>query len=1079
MDDIVGARLERHKSAKSGRASLSRISTLYSTSRASTEGRRPEEIYEVEFQWPEDRPTEMVTTRTYPSNYIRTTKYTLWSFLPVNLFNQFRRFYNIYFLLAAIFVLVEPGLDPTSEIMPLCIVLLITAIKDGHEDYKRYRSDKVANQEVFRRLTPAGDVEDITSRHIAAGDIMVIRKGERIPADLMILGSSGEDGVCYVDTVELDGETSLKRRMAVPLAESCVDPKVISRIYGHIECELPNERLNAFEGIHEEQTKSSGPKGDIHPLGLDSLLLRGTFLRNTRLIYGVVVYAGSDTKIFKNLKQTGLKFSTLERKLNRMIIYIFVLNAILLIVSMCLAYINSAHDGAQSAWYLGEAASKSARDVVGVLMTFFVLYTFLIPISVFVSCEIIRLLQAAFMVWDEGMTSRGGKRMRVHNSNLNEDLGSVEYIFSDKTGTLTQNIMTLSRWWVQGVEYDEAGDPGGLGKALIHAREVEMSKAEELLREFCRCVALCHGTLPTLKDHMPSLPEPTYESPSPDETALLNGLRSSGIWLVSRSKDQLRIRMEEREEIWELLKVFEFSSDRKRMSVVVRNERGIFLYCKGADNVVLPRLSEDPLGPGGESATLERDLTRLSEGGLRTLVMAYRRLSEREWAKFSRHYEKAERALRRREDRMAKAAELIEKNLTLLGASAIEDKLQEDVPETISYLLEMDIRVWLLTGDKQETAIKIGKSSSLISRHMRLMTLNAKSAPDCSVALDEFIEEMREEEADGSVEETALVVNGESLIYVLLMPEITEKFLWVGTRCRSVICCRVTPLQKALVVRMVKKRLGKVTLSIGDGANDVSMIQEAHVGVGIEGMEGAQAVRASDYSFVEFRALRRLLSVHGRYSYLRMTSFLLFSFYKSIVFIAVQFWFGFESAWCAQELYIDQFLTLWNVVFTSAPPVAMACLDKDVDEERIAANPRLYREVKDGLYWNWWVEAGWGLASMYHSAVIFGIFVLAEMDGVMYEHGMSLGDLSQGLWVGTMVWLVVMGKSILLHHHWTWPSYLAFGATVILYLLIMYMLEVIGLVEHDVYGSLNQSGPYYFTLALALAICLLPDYVLK
>lgn len=649
-------------------------------------------------------------------------------------------------------------------------------------------------------------------------------------------------------------------------------------------------------------------------------------------------------------------------------------------------------------------------------MTFFVLYTFLIPISVFVSCEIIRLLQAAFMVWDLDMTSRCGKRMRVHNSNLNEDLGSVEYIFSDKTGTLTQNIMTLSRWWVQGEEYDESKEPGSLGKALIHSREVEIRKeageeeeekedqflpSGELLREFCRCVSLCHGTLPVYEGNEDSdeeeaeendrmiqeddasekrdikyspddHPEPTYESPSPDETALLNGLRSSGVWLVSRSKDQLKIRLEGKEETWELLKVFEFSSDRKRMSVVVRNERGIFLYCKGADSVVLPRLSEDPSSPGRETLALERDLTRLSEGGLRTLVMAYRRLSEREWTKFARYYEKAEHALRRREVKMAKAAELIEKDLTLLGASAIEDRLQEDVPKTISYLLEMDIRIWLLTGDKQETAIKIGKSSSLISRNMRLLILNAKSAPDCSVALDEFIEEMQEEETggghDGQGEEVALVVNGESLIYVLLMPEITEKFLWVGTRCRSVICCRVTPLQKALVVRMVKKRLGKVTLSIGDGANDVSMIQEAHVGVGIEGMEGAQAVRASDYSFVEFRALRRLLSVHGRYSYLRMTSFLLFSFYKSIVFIAVQFWFGFESAWCAQELYIDQFLTLWNVVFTSAPPVAMACLDKDVDEDRIAANPRLYQEVKNGLYWNWRVEAGWGIASLYHSA---------------------------------------------------------------------------------------------------------------
>ncbi|RKP05290.1 hypothetical protein THASP1DRAFT_32875, partial [Thamnocephalis sphaerospora] len=402
--------------------------------------------------------------------------------------------------------------------------------------------------------------------------------------------------------------------------------------------------------------------------------------------------------------------------------------------------------------------------------------------------------------------------------------------------------------------------------------------------------------------------------------------------------------------------------------------------------------------------------------------------------------------------------------------------LQDQVPETIQYLLQCDIRIWLLTGDKQETAVKVGKSSRLITADMNIMALNVKSGPDCSVLLDHFIEEVNRRDQD---DQNALVVDGESLVYILLLPELSKKFLEIGVRCRSVICCRVTPLQKALVVRLVKKQLRKVTLSIGDGANDVSMIQEAHVGVGIEGMEGAQAVRASDYSFVEFKALRRLLSVHGRYSYMRIANIILYSLYKSIALITVQFWFGFYNAWCGRAIYEDHFLTLWNVVYTSLSPIAMAVFDKDVDEDKIALYPQLYKAVKDGRYWNIKLEIGWASAALWHSLAVIASFLLFTKNEIVRADGNPIGYTSEAFLVSNLILMVVTVKIALSIRRWVWIFAATIALSLVANVLFLFGLELFDFLDAPALVELYSLGGHYFLVPIVVCICCLPDYLLN
>ncbi|KAF9947924.1 hypothetical protein BGZ70_002436 [Mortierella alpina] len=869
--------------------------------------------------------------------------------------------------------------------------------------------------------------------------------------------------------------------------------------------------------------------------------------------------------MMRNLKNTGLKFSTMETKLNRMIVGIFVFNAFLLVSSMCFAYVGqrSTYLRAPAAWYThheGAGYTESltdARIFFGQLMNFYVIYTFVIPISVFISVELCRVVQALWMIWDEEMRSyndgplsqaeleelaieqgtdedakrqlqqqrtikaaaaaaaevsesstritidkdggdlvkkdnkkgrfwknarpkflkkkkkapKNWTRMHVRNSNLNEDLGSVEYIFSDKTGTLTRNVMKLSKWHIGGRTFHELQQPGSLGQRM---RDPSISDEEyDLLMAFCRNIAVCHAVLPCEDSNTGEL---LYEAQSPDESALLEALRDNGVVLKAKTKDSVTVEIFGLiTETYKVLKVLEFTSDRKCMSVIIDTPQGIQLFCKGADNVILARADS------GENDTLlmrqlDSTVRRFSIAGLRTLMLAWRPLSPEEYRIFDERYTKAECHIgdgedgsEDREELIRVACETIEGRLRLLGCTAIEDRLQDQVPETIAYLMEADIKIWLLTGDKQETAINIGISSRLISPAMKILVLNVKVERDCRLVLEYFVEKIKERERDE--ERFWQEYHQHSSKAGIELPE-KDRYALV------VICCRVTPLQKALVVKLVRKKLHKVTLAIGDGANDISMIQAAHVGVGIEGMEGAQAARSSDFSFKQFKNLKRLLTIHGRYSYLRMSRIIFFSFYKSICLITVQFWFGFMNGWSGGALYDEYFLTLWNMVFTALLPIAVACFEKDVEEESIGQYPKLYKAVKDGLYWNTLTMAGWGIASFWHSGALFGSIYGSLSHGVVNSASEVMDVSMVGFYAGALVLITVTLKMLLMISHWTMPIFAALGISMIGYLVVFVGLELLGMLEEGVFTSLHTMPLYYLGLLVIPIGCLLPDYTI-
>ncbi|XP_075772592.1 phospholipid-transporting ATPase VA isoform X2 [Pelodiscus sinensis] len=1124
------------------------------------------------------------------NNRLKTTKYTALSFLPKNLFEQFHRLANVYFVFIALlnFVPAVNAFQPELALAPVLFILAVTAIKDLWEDYSRYSSDNEINH--MECLVYCRNEKKYMTRYwkeVEVGDFVQLRCNEIIPADILLLSSSDPDGLCHIETANLDGETNLKQRQVIRRfleLDSEFDPLKFTSV---IECEKPNNDLSRFRGyiIHKS--------GKRDGLDKENLLLRGCTVRNTEEVTGIVIYAGHETKALLNNSGPRYKRSKLERQMN-----IDVLWCVLILIVMCLF---SAIGHGLWVWQYSE--KKPVFNVPGMdgnylspvlaavylFLTMIIVFQVLIPISLYVSIEIVKVCQVYFIHQDKDLyDEETDSQLQCRALNITEDLGQMQYIFSDKTGTLTENKMVFRRCTVSGIEYshdanakrlamyqepdseeeeiaakggtlsqrnsvsshqsikvvhrslstkshrrtgsraeakrasilskhtafsspmekDITPDPNLLEKVNACARSIEIMRSHEQplsqltpelsdIFDFFIALTICNTVVVTSPDQprqkvrvrfelkspvktiedfirrftpsrltsgsnsssssslttsksmnrlgsgifssistestllkleeklahtaqmnnngfslqsgrraigsRPEEEELRYEAESPDEAALVYAARAYNCALVGRLSDQVSVELPHLGRLtFELLHTLGFDSIRKRMSVVVRHPLTdeINVYTKGADSVImdllLPCSSDDPRGKHQKKiqSKTQNYLNLYAVDGLRTLCIAKRVLSKEEYASWLKSHLEAESSIENREELLFQSALRMETNLHLLGATGIEDRLQDGVPEAIANLRKAGLQIWVLTGDKQETAINIAYACKLLDHDEEILTLNAGSLETSAALLDQCLRYIESKFSNNAIDKTAgnmtvgfgplsppsssvnsslgLVIDGKTLAYAL-DKTLEDKFLSLAKRCRSVLCCRSTPLQKSMVVKLVRDKLKAMTLAIGDGANDVSMIQVADVGVGISGPEGMQAVMASDFAVPRFRHLEKLLLVHGHWCYSRLANMVLYFFYKNAMFVALLFWYQFYCGFSGSSMIDQWYLIFFNLLFSSLPQLVTGVLDKNVPAEVLIGVPQLYKsgqnmeEYQPHMFWMNMIDA------LYQSLVCFFI----------------------------------------------------------------------------------------------------------
>ncbi|XP_017784427.1 PREDICTED: probable phospholipid-transporting ATPase IA isoform X2 [Nicrophorus vespilloides] len=1020
----------------------------------------------------------------FVNNRISTAKYSILRFAPLFLFEQFRRWANVFFLMIALLQQI-PDVSPTGRyttLVPLIFILSVSAIKEIIEDIKRHRADDETNhREVYVLRSDAW--KKVKWMHVGVGDIVKVLNNNFFPADLVLISSSEPQGMSFIETANLDGETNLKIRQALPSTATLTSIQPLTKLIGSVECEPPNRHLYEFTGVLHEHDRTS------FPLGPDQILLRGAMLRNTSWVFGIVIYTGHETKLMRNSTKAPLKRSSVDKLTNVQILLLFgILLVMCLICSICNEIWSNAH--ASTDWYI--ALEAIPQNFAYNLLTFVILFNNLIPISLQVTLEVVRFIQAIFINMDREMYyPETDTPAMARTSNLNEELGQVKYIFSDKTGTLTRNVMEFKRCAVGNEVYtlSESQDTESLLVNVrinncfecciqdSHLQHILNDHANaDLLRDLLILLSVCHTVIP---EKMPD-GSIVYHAASPDERALVYGASKFGYVFESRTPSYVEISAFGIIERFEILHVLEFTSTRKRMSVIVRDPSGnLRLLCKGADTMIYERLNNDS---SQHKEVLLQHLEQFATEGLRTLCCAVAELDESEYERWRVIYHNAACSMINREKNVEAAEELLEKNLKLIGATAIEDKLQEGVPEAIATLLKADINVWVLTGDKQETAINIGYSCRLIVQGMPLIILNEDSLDSARETILRHHSELGDDlEKQNNI---ALIVDGKTLKYSLSC-DLRTDFLKLCISCKVVICCRVSPLQKAEVVEYITKYTKTVTLAIGDGANDVAMIQKAHVGVGISGVEGLQAACASDYSIAQFRFLLRLLLVHGAWNYSRMCKLILYSFYKNICLYVIELWFAYYSGWSGQILFERWSIGLYNVIFTAMPPLAMGLFDKACSADMMILNPKLYKPSQNGQLFNVKVFWLWVCNGLFHSAILFWLPLFICQNDIIWASGQGGGYLVLGNIVYTVVVVTVCIKAGIVTNSWVWPTHCAIWGSIALWFVFIIVYSnfwptlPIGSVMAGMYIALFTSAIFWLCFILIPIMAIIPDFAFK
>ncbi|KAF6730988.1 Phospholipid-transporting ATPase IC [Oryzias melastigma] len=1093
----------------------------------------------------------------YSGNAIKTYKYNVLTFIPLNLYEQFKRAANLYFLALLILQIIPQitTLPWYTTLVPLVVVLGITAIKDLVDDLARHRMDKeINNRKCEVLLNGRSEPKTQTSccqtcnslklmvsfccsfqesrwRQIQVGDVVRLKKNDFIPADLLLLSSSNPNSLCYVETAELDGETNLKFKMGLRVTDEMLqEERQLAGFDALIECEEPNNRLDKFLGTMLWN-------GERYPLELDNMLLRGCKIRNTDVCHGLVIFAGADTKIMKNSGKTRFKRTKIDELMNYMVYTIFAL-LILVAAGLGIGHTFWYDQIGSKAWYLydGLDYNSTYRGFLSFWGYIIVLNT-MVPISLYVSVEVIRLGQSKFINWDLQMYfAEKDTPAKARTTTLNEQLGQIQYIFSDKTGTLTQNIMQFKKCTIAGRSY---GNPTTAeGVSLDRGKPVDWSwnqhadkkfqfmdhllvanvksKKDKEAMEFFKLLSLCHTVMVDNKDG-----ELVYQAASPDEGALVTAARNFGFVFLSRTQDTVTIMEMGQEKTYEMLALLDFNSDRKRMSIILKFPDGrIRLYCKGADTVIYERLAQNTK----YRETTQTALDNFANDTLRTLCLCYKDISANEYEVWSRKHKEAQLVMVDRDAALDRVYEEVEKDLMLIGATAIEDKLQDGVPETIATLAKADIKIWVLTGDKKETAENIGYSCSLLTDDMHIHygedvneKLSVRQATRRHQAPTNFRRARQRPEESFFTEpgKNALIITGGWLNEILYEKKKKRRrlrlrrlgrrpppsnpqdgqpmnewekemrqidFVDMACECEAVICCRVTPKQKANVVSLVKKYKKAVTLSIGDGANDVNMIKTADIGVGISGQEGMQAVMSSDYAFAQFRYLQRLLLVHGRWSYIRMCKFLRFFFFKNFSFTLVHFWYSFFNGYSSQTAYEDWFITLYNLAYSSLPVLLVGLLDQDVNDRLSLKFPKLYIPGQQGTlfnYKNFFISLFHGI---FVSLIIFFIPYGAFLQ-TMGQDGEAPSDYQSFAVVTASSLIFTVNLQISLDtSYWTFVNCFAVLGSIAIYFGIMFDIHSAGI--HVIFPSVfTFTGaasnalrqPYlWLTVILTVGISLLP-----
>ena len=927
------------------------------------------------------------------SNQEENSKYNLITFVPVVLFNQFKQFGNFFYLIMSASQFV-PELKVGflfTYISPLAFVVLVSMAKELYDDINRRLQDKKTNSTLINILNFDKDnkkMEIIQKKasDLLVGDIIELKKNSRVPADILVLKTFNEsnDNQAFIRTDQLDGETDWKLRKAPGITQQMEEINFFTND-NIAECEPPSKLIYNFEGV----IKCKNNEGEIkkEPLNLENTMWASTVVASQKII-GIIIYTGKETREKMNSFTPKVKIGILDDELNKTNVYLFF---IMLFLSLLLA-----------------CAKGFGSKFFFVFFKFIILFCSIIPIALRVNLDVSKTFFSYVINRDDSIPETIAR-----NSTIPEELGRISYVFSDKTGTLTKNEMVFKKIAMETEQFGEENF-SELKELLIDECKVEdaplldiinmkqntseesslteslsensMSESfsssrpkkhkrikrhrSKIIRDTITSMVLCNNVTPIVDEN--NSDKVTYQASSPDEVALVKFAETLNMKLTNRTDKEIKmIDAANNTEEYEVLANFPFSSDTKRMGIILKNKTHghIIYYLKGAENVMLKFVKQEYVSYISENAE------NLATKGLRTLVLTQKIIPQEDFDQWNNEYNEALTSMENRKEKISQTVSKLENNMDFLCVTGVEDLLQDEVASTIDNLRNAGMKIWMLTGDKVETATCISISAGIKAKNHKIFTIKNDEFNENSLGENilKLKERFTEYQKKIQIEPHIFIIDGDTLDLALKNCE--NELFTTAMQAPSVVCCRCSPTQKRIIVKNIKKYIGDGrTAAVGDGGNDVAMIQEADVGIGIVGKEGLQASLAADYSIKEFKSLSILLLWWGRISYKNTATMSNFIVHRGMIIALNQFIFSLVFYYNPVPLYNGFLCFGYSTIFTSMPSISVL-LDRDVSKDNVLKFPTLYKILLMGRELNFKNFLFWLFKSIYQSGVImFGSF---------------------------------------------------------------------------------------------------------
>ena len=976
-------------------------------------------------------------------------KYNLITFVPLVLFNQFKQFGNFFYLLMSIaqfFPDLKVGYLFTY-ISPLAFVVCVSMGKELYDDINRRIQDKKTNSAKINVLVPSPDKTNFeylpkSASDLLVGDIIELKKNTRVPADIIVLKTINEsnDNQAFIRTDQLDGETDWKLRKAPGMTQGMPEKNFFT-CNAYVECEPPSKLIYNFEGVINCKDEEGSKR---EPLNLENTMWASTVVASLKVI-GIVIYTGKETRARMNSSTPKVKIGILDQELNRSNMYLF---GIMLFVAFILA-----------------SAKGFSLKFFYTFIKYVILFCAIIPISLRVNLDVSKTYFSYVINRDKDIPETIAR-----NSTIPEELGRISYIFSDKTGTLTKNEMVFKKIAMETEQFGEDDfedlkailsdeckdndaplldlinleskmsevtsyseslniDPSlsdkSLGMEKKRSKKIRRHR-NKLIRDTITSMVLCNNVTPVVDDQDET--KITYQASSPDEVALVKFAETLNMRLVHRTDSEIKIKdSADNFEEFEILANFPFSSDTKRMGIVLKNKKHghIIYYLKGAENVMMKFVKKEYVSYISENAE------NLATKGLRTLVLSQKIISQEDFDKWNGEYKEALTSMANRQEKITQVVSKLENNMEFLCVTGVEDLLQDDVAMTIDNLRNAGMKVWMLTGDKVETATCISISAGIKAKNHKIFTIRNDEFAHESLAGDiiKLKELFREYQKKTDIEPNIFIIDGDTLDLALKNCE--EDFFRTSMQAPSVVCCRCSPTQKRIIVKTIKKYTNARTAAVGDGGNDVAMIQEADVGIGIVGKEGLQASLAADYSIKEFRSLSVLLLWWGRIAYKNTSTMANFIIHRGLVISMNQFIFSCVFYFNPVPIYSGFLSFGYSTIFTSLPSVSVL-LDQDVAKDNVLKFPTLYKILLKGRELNFKSFLFCLFKSIFQAAVIMlGSFVL-------FSDNIYLKIVT--VTFTALIYLEILNVYLdITTYHWF--MWVAFSSTCVVYLLTIWILK--------------------------------------